>query len=77
MTTQTDDYRRERLTRGWLDLYHDAEAGTWRLAWGPDFAEPDWPGHTYAPEDEDLPTDYPDPADVDALVDWGRKHFGP
>jgi hypothetical protein len=56
--TVIDNYRRERLTRGWLDLCYDAEAGAWRLAWDPDYAEPDWPGHTYSPEDDDLPSDY-------------------
>ena len=64
---ETLNYRRERLGRGWLDLCHDAELGTWRLSWGPDAGEPDWPGHTYSPEDDDLPSDYPDPADSDAL----------
>ena len=58
------------------DLCHDAEAGAWRLSWAPDHAEPDWPGHTYSPEDEDLPSDYPDPSDPDALVGWGTRHFG-
>jgi hypothetical protein len=29
------------------------------------------------PEDDDLPNDYPDPAEAEALVEWGRKHFGP
>ena len=77
MTTATANYRRERLTRGWLDLYEDTKAGAWGLAWAPDFGEPDWPGHTYAPDDEDLPSDYPDPADPDALVEWGQRHFGP
>jgi hypothetical protein len=77
MTTETVNYRRERLRRGWLDLYHDAEVGAWVLGWNPDSGEPDWPGHTYSPEDDDLPSDYPDPADADALVDWGRRHFGP
>lgn len=77
MTTETLNYRRERLTRGWLDLHHDAVAGGWRLAWGPDYAEPDWPGHTYSPDDDDLPSDYPDPTDSEALVEWGRRHFGP
>lgn len=77
MTTATVNYRRERLTRGWLDLYQDGETGTWVLAWGPAFGEPDWPGHTYEPHDEDLPGDYPDPTDVEALVEWGRRHFGP
>ena len=77
MTTTTGTYRRERLGRGWLDLYRDGETGEWGLAWAPDFGEPDWPGHTYAPDDQDLPGDYPDPGDVEALVDWGRKHFGP
>jgi hypothetical protein len=75
--TETINYRRERLTRGWLDLQEDAEAGAWHLAWDPDFGEPDWPGHTYSPDDGDLPSDYPYPADSDALVEWGRKHFGP
>ena len=37
-------YRRERLRRGWLDLFEDAGAGVWGLHWAPDFAEPDWPG---------------------------------
>jgi hypothetical protein len=73
----TGTYRRERLTRGWLDLYQDGEARPWRLAWNPASGEPDWPGHTYLPWDDDLPSDYPDPADVDELVEWGRRHFGP
>ena len=73
--TETLSYRRERLARGWLALYE--EAGVWGLAWNPDSGEPDWPGHTYRPDDNDLPNDYPDPADVEALVEWGRKHFGP
>jgi hypothetical protein len=77
MTTEILNYRRERLARGWLDLYQHTEAGAWGLAWEPDFGEPDWPGHTYAPHDEDLPSDYPDPADAEALVEWGRRHFGP
>jgi hypothetical protein len=74
---ETGTYRRERLTRGWLDLYYDPAAGAWRIAWDPDSGEPDWPGHTYKPHDDDLPGDYPDPADVEALLKWGRKHFGP
>jgi hypothetical protein len=68
MTTATVNYRRERLTRGWLDLHQDAEAGAWLLSWAPDHGEPDWPGHIYSPEDEDLPSDYPDPRDPEALV---------
>jgi hypothetical protein len=75
--TETVTYRRERLARGWLDLYYDAEAGAWRLAWGPDYAEPDWPGHTYSTGDDDLPSDFPATDDSEALVEWGRKHFGP
>jgi hypothetical protein len=77
MTTATVNYRRERLARGWLDLCQEAEGEAWGLAWNPDFGEPDWPGHTYLPEDDDLPNDYPDPAEAEALVEWGRKHFGP
>lgn len=73
----TEIYRRERLTRGWLDLQQDARAGAWRLAWNPAHGEPDWPGHVYSPDDQDLPSDYPDPADADELVEWGRRHFGP
>ena len=76
MTTATANYRRERLGRGCLDLYRHAEGGAWWLTWNPDFSEPDWPGHTYSPDDDDLPGDYPDPADTEALVEWGRKHFG-
>ena len=75
MTTATVNYRGERLRRGWLDQH--AEGGAWGLAWNPDFGEPDWPGHTYSPDDDDLPGDYPDLADAEALVEWGRKHFGP
>ena len=75
--TETVIYRRERLTRGWLDLCRDVEAKAWKMAWGPDFGEPDWPGHMYSPRDDDLPIDYPDAADSDALVAWAQKHFGP
>jgi hypothetical protein len=75
--TVTVNYRRERLARGWLDRYQAAETGAWVLAWAPAFGEPDWPGHTYTPEDDDLPSDYPDPSDAEALVEWGRRHFGP
>jgi hypothetical protein len=74
---ETAVYQRERLTRGWIVLCQDADTGAWRLAWDPDGGEPDWPGHVYSPEDDDLPDDYPDPGDVDALVGWGRRHFGP
>lgn len=69
-------YRRERLTRGWLDLFQNPGVGAWGLSWAPDHGEPDWPGHIYSPEDDDLPNDYPDPSDADALVAWGTKHFG-
>jgi hypothetical protein len=75
--TETVNYRRERLARGWLDLYQHPQTGTWRLAWEPDTGEPDWPGHTYWPDDEHLPSDYPDPTDAEALVAWGRSTFGP
>ena len=74
---ETAVYQRERLSRGWIVLCQDADTGAWRLAWDPDGGEPDWPGHVYSPEDHDLPDDYPDPADVDSLVDWARRHFGP
>ena len=77
MTAEIGNYRRQRLRRGWLDLHPHGEGGEWGLAWGPDLGEPDWPGHIYWPEDDDLPSDYPDPADAEALVEWGRKHFGP
>jgi hypothetical protein len=77
MSTQTVDFRRTRLARGWLDLYEDTDAGAWGLIWAPDLGEPDWPGHTYAPTDEDLPSDYPDPVDAEALLGWGTRHFGP
>jgi hypothetical protein len=70
------DYRRERLARGNLDLYRDSHAAEWLLSWRPDQGEPDWPGHTYSPEDDDLPSDYPDARDQEALVAWGAKHFG-
>jgi hypothetical protein len=71
------DYRRERLTRGNIDLYRDGESLNWLLSWAPDQGEPDWPGHTYAPDDDDPPSDYPDASDPGALLAWGRKHFGP
>ena len=73
--TVTVNYRRERLRRGWLDLIEDAEAGVWGLTWAPDFAEPDWPGHTYSPEDGDLPSDYPDAA-ADAASNGGGSTSG-
>ena len=77
MPTATANYRRERLRRGWLDLCQHADFGAWDLTWNPDAGEPDWPGHTYSAEDDDLPADYPDRADAEALVEWGRRHFGP
>lgn len=77
ITDYRTDYRRERLTRGNLDLYRDRESVSWFLSWAPDLGEPDWPGHTYAPDDEHRPSDYPDASDLDALIEWGRKHFGP
>jgi hypothetical protein len=73
----TDDYRTERLGRGNLDLQQNAETGEWSLSWNPDHGEPDWPGHTYSPGDDDLPDDFPGPDDPDALIAWGRGHFGP
>jgi hypothetical protein len=71
------NFRRERLARGWLDLFQHAEAGPWGVAWDPDSGEPDWPGHIYSPHDDDLPSDYPNPAEAEAVAEWGRKHFGP
>ena len=71
------DYRTERLMRGNLDLQRDAETGQWRLTWSPHHGEPDWPGHCYSPDDRDLPSDYPAADDLDALIKWGRRHFGP
>jgi hypothetical protein len=71
------DYRTEHLMRGNLDLRRNAETGTWRLAWSPHYGEPDWPGHCYSPGDWDLPGDYPPADDLDALIKWGRRHFGP
>ena len=75
--TAIDNYRRDGSHAGGWTSATTLKAGAWRLAWDPDYAEPDWPGHTYSPEDDDLPSDYPDPSDSDALVEWGRKHFGP
>ena len=43
MATATVNFRRERLRRGWLDLYQHVEGGAWGVAWNPDFGEPDWP----------------------------------
>src|SRR5262245_22038928 len=77
MTTATVNYRRERLRRGWLDLFQHAEGEAWGFVWNPDFGEPDWPGHTYSAEDDDLPADYPDKTDAEALVEWVRKHSAP
>ena len=77
--TTADRQLPQRATRDVAGSTSDehAELGAWRLTWNPDFGEPDWPGHTYSPEDDDLPGDYPDAADVEALVEWGRRHFGP
>lgn len=71
------DYRTEYLMRGNLDLRRDTETGKWRLAWSPHDGEPDWPGRCYSPGDQDLPSDYPPADDLDALIKWGRRHFGP
>ena len=71
------NYRTEYLLRGNLDLRRDGQTGKWRLAWSPHDGEPDWPGHSYSPGDKDLPSDYPPADDLTALIDWGRRHFGP
>ena len=70
------DYRTEYLMRDNLDLRRD-ETGMWRLAWSPHDGEPDWPGKFYSPSDSDLPSDYPSADNPDALIKWGRRHFGP
>jgi hypothetical protein len=77
MGSGSSEYRMERLTRGNLDLNLDAATGLWILSWRPHYGEPDWPGHTYSPGDKDLPSDFPAPDDVEALLAWGRSHFGP
>ena len=69
-----DDYRRERLSDGWLDLRRDAE-GVWRLRWTPDKSHPGYPGTTFSPGDAYLPSDHPGFDDPDALIAWGRKQF--
>ena len=71
----SDDYRRERLASGWLDLRRD-DQGIWRISWVPDSGHPDYPGRTYSPGDVDLPDDYPGADDPDALVEWGRRRWG-
>jgi hypothetical protein len=76
MTSYSDNnYRRERLRSGWLDLHRD-EAGVWRLSWTPDPGHADFPGRTYSPGDGDLPTGYPGATDPDALIEWGKRQFG-
>jgi hypothetical protein len=70
-----EDYRRKRLTNGWIDLNRDDE-GIWRISWEPDPGHEDWPGRTYSPADADLPSDYPGPHDPDALLAWGRARWG-
>lgn len=71
------NHRRERLSRGNIDLYRDPDTVQWLLSWAPDLGEPDWPGHTYEPDSDDRPSDYPDPSDPTALLEWGKRHFGP
>jgi hypothetical protein len=77
MGSSDGDYRTERLSRGNLDLNLDGDTGRWLLSWRPHYGEPDWPGHTYSAGDKDLPEDYPASDDVEALIEWGRSHFGP
>jgi hypothetical protein len=69
-----DDYRRERLADGWMDLFRD-EDGVWRIAWHPDEGKLGYPGRTYSPGDADLPPDYPGADDSDKLLEWGRKRW--
>jgi len=75
--TGTVTYRRQRLTRGWLDLYRHADAGAWGLAWARTPANPIGRDTRTRRKTTICPATYPDPADAEALVDWGRKHFGP
>ncbi len=76
MAEGNDIYRRERLSHGWLDLQRD-DNGKWSIRWAPDEGHPDHPGHTYKAGDEQLPDDYPESDDPDALIAWGKKRFGP
>ncbi len=64
--------RTVRLTRGSIDFWREDEADPWRLSWLPDEGQPE----VFSPG-EPLPDDYPDPSDLNALIEWGTGRFGP
>lgn len=61
---------------GWVDLFQRND-GKWFLRHRPKMVDPDpYTGHTYGPDDSDLPEDYPGGADRDALLVWARQKWG-
>ena len=54
----SDQPRIVRLSSGQITIRRALD-GVWRVSYDPDERPADYPGHTFAPGDPDLPSDYP------------------
>ena len=70
----TDEPRIVRLASGQTTLGRTL-AGVGQVSYAPDERPADYPGHTFAPGDPDLPSDYPRTNDPDDLEAWARNRW--
>jgi len=70
----SDQPRIVRLATGQITIRRTLD-GVWQVSYDPDERPADYPGHTFAPGDPDLPSDYPRTNDPDDLEAWARNRW--
>ena len=72
--SMSDQPRIVRLASGQITIRRTLD-GVWQVSYDPDERPADYPGHTFAPGDPDLPSDYPRTNDPDDLEAWARNRW--
>ena len=67
-------YQSKNVSDGKLDVWQ-GEDDIWRITWRPERGHKDYPGHTYSPQDSNLPSGYPKSQDPGVLMTWAINHF--
>jgi hypothetical protein len=70
----SDEARIVRLSHGQVTIRRALD-GVWQVSYDPDERPADYPGHTFAPGDPELPSDYPQTNDPDDLEEWARNRW--